>query len=165
MKIIKDGHLNIDLTILFDAMSVEEKRELILSLSMQEDLRDEVVAQLAGENPDYWYGNDDERIVKILTAMEKRLLSQYRYSYLYKIDQFVKNHASNKEIYWKMWHDERYGEFFQRWFGENNITSNYKTECKELDELREFLSKTFKALKNGLDARLKEQTDGRPETN
>lgn len=141
----EDGKFSFELIDLLESMTYEEKMKAIRHFSMEEDIRDEVVNQLSGENYDFWWGDDDDRRLKILSALEDELISRYKWSFIYEIRDYVEKCRDNRELYWKLYHS---GEWGRKWLEQNHIRINYPYQSTTLRRFERLLKDTFSRLEN-----------------
>lgn len=144
---------------LIEAMTYDQKMDVIREFSMQRDIRDEVIKQLTGENLDFYWGDDNERRLKILSALEDELISCYKWSFIYEIKSYIKNHSDHTEIYWEMYHDKCHGEFFRKWMESKGIGKNYDKRYCRVERFLKVLKDIFKRLENGKKVRVEVEDD------
>ena len=127
--------ITIDLYELFDELPDESKDKIAKAITWKSIMK-EAVARLLQESENYSNPDDSLLTVEVLTKMEKRLLSGYKWRILRQLEQLAKNIISHEFIYWKMYHDPVHAEFFQSWLNRNNIESNYSPKFANYQEFR-----------------------------
>lgn len=151
MKIkIADGTLSLEFDIYetINKMSDEEKQEIVSAVTWDRVLR-QAVDRLVGESRD-WAGDDNLLTLEVLSKMEQHLLSGYKWSCLGELDRLAKNITSHEHIYWKMYHDPTYGEYFRKWLRENSIESNFTHSLETYESFRKMVEEKLEAFGNAL---------------
>ena len=130
-----ENSINIDLYELFKELSDEQKMKLAEVITWDNILK-EAVRRLTGESENYCEDADSLLTLQVLVKMEQRLLSGYSWHILDDLRQLACNIISHEILYWKMYHDEKQGAFFQGWLEKNNIQSNYTTEFEDFQAFK-----------------------------
>ena len=138
--IIEKNYLKIDLNSLFEAMSEEDQKEFIHSLSLEKDIIENVCDYLAGDDKDgSWSGYDDEWRLRALRRIEGKQLkswSRFSWDFFKEATQRLREIREKQHIYWALHHGPFRDELWETWSKfckANNIVSDYTTERAEED--------------------------------
>jgi len=148
---VEDGKLEIviDLYELFSEVPIDERHKIARIITWDK-IMEEAVKRLIGTDPDYEESTDKQLAVEVLTKMEKHILSGYKWSILQNLDRLASDLISHEHIYWKMYHDPIYKEFFREWLERNKIESNYTTKFKTYEEFKNFVERKLIEFENKL---------------
>ncbi len=129
---INDAEFQFNLFRLFEAMNDDDRMAMAETIGWNNVFK-YVIDRLCGKT-DSWDGQDDELTLKILSEMEGKLISGYKWSWLRNLDKYCRKMAQNESLYWKLYHDKVEGEWFQNWAAANGV----KRPGDGIDEIEPF---------------------------
>lgn len=138
-------HVTIPLYEIVDEMSDEQKLDLAEHVTWGAILREaklRLTDRARGFSSKDWVDKLD-----FIEAVEDKLISGYRWGMLRELKRACSNIASHKQLYYMMYHDEQYGDFFREWMKINHIDSPYD-KFESVEEFTAFVDDWFKKLAN-----------------
>ena len=149
----EDRNIKIDLYRLFEQMNVDDRKKCAEAITW-DAIFEVAIDRMLHKNDDFAGGTDTLMAVKLLSQLETATLS-YHWEIISDIRQKIHDIAHHDHLYWKLYHDEIYGNWFKGWAKANGIGSNYDDSTPEFSEFMKEIKDMFeKALKQ------KEQSDG-----
>lgn len=138
----------------FSTIPKDDQIEFLKSVSLETSVASILFKRLAEDDPDFWCSDDYERTLpEMLSMCEDTLISKLKWNLLELTDikTAVRHIHSDKELYWKMYHDPKHGEFFTKWLRANTPHNTWEiakeAADKKLDELKQLLEQKLDALK------------------
>lgn len=107
MKINKEGKLEIDIYEIVETLSPEDFRVFIKTHCISSQVIDWAVNWILGEDEDGWFGNDAKLREEILARIEQKhcgYITKYNWTLISEAADALKRIASQKHIYWKLYH-------------------------------------------------------------
>ncbi len=139
---VENYQAKIDLRAFFDAMSKEEQREFIRSISIQRDVIECVTNYICGEDEEGWWSSDEpQKRQDILQRIERNQIKDladngpsFGWQVWSDLRKALQDIACKKHIYWALRHspDPWTNENAHTFFKNNGIESDYTT--KQADE-------------------------------
>lgn len=123
------GCVKLSLFEIFEAMTDEDRVNCAKALTWGPVLQ-QAVERLTGESHNWNAGDDSLLTFDVVSKLIDRAVGPAPYFYdlwhnLDAVRDAAKLLKSNRAIYWNLYHDERYRDWFAKWAEENNVESQY----------------------------------------
>jgi len=150
---IQDSRICLSIESIIQAMSFEQKREVLAWLATDDDVVRSVVDHICGQDEHGWSSGDPNRRVEILARIENSQLSgkvRYNWRPWDEAKQKIKNIRSTEHLYWLIYHkfDKNLSIPIMDELRRLGVESNYTT--KEGDEdiarIEQALNEAFQAM-------------------
>jgi len=146
------GNIKIDLYRLFEQMNIDDRRKCAEAITW-DAIFEVAIDRMLHKNDDFAGGTDTLMAVKLLSQLEDATLA-YNWEIISDVRQKIHDIAHHDHLYWKLYHDERYGKWFREWAEANGIGSNY-------DEMTPGYSEFMKEIKGMFEEALKVKESGK----